>query len=82
MNATVFWEGGGIWHVLASPTMRSLGEVIRQPDGSLVVDPDTGSDIAGMTRGPYADLDAAMDAIGAHLGGACTTQRRGGARAK
>lgn len=81
MDATIFWEGSGVWHVLTSPTMRSLGDVIRQADGSLTIEADVGSDIDGMVLGPYGNLEDVMSAIAAHLGGRCTTQRKG-ARAR
>ena len=78
MDSTIFWEGSGVWHVLTSPTMRSLGEVLKQADGSLKIDPDVGSDIAGIGPGPYGTLEEVMGAIAAHLGGSCTTRRKTG----
>jgi hypothetical protein len=53
--------------VNASPTMRSLGEVIQQPDKTLRIKPDRGSDLDGIAIGPYQSLKQVMDAIATHL---------------
>ena len=43
MDATVFSQGRGIWHVNASPTMRSLGELLMDSDKIVTIFPDSGS---------------------------------------
>ncbi len=77
MDATVFTEGRGVWHVNASPTMRSLGELMEGPDKSVTIIPDDeDSALHGVHPGPYGKLEDAMAAIGAHLGGRCGHARR------
>ena len=71
MDATMFNEGRGIWHVAASPSMRDLGDLVQGEDGTVVIEPDAGSDLQGMPCGPYATMEEAMAAIGTHLGGQC-----------
>ena len=79
MDATVFTQGRGIWHVNASPSMRSLGDLLMGTDRTVTIEPD-GEDSAlyGVNPGPYATLEDAMVAIGAHLAGQCRHARRGG----
>ncbi len=77
MDARVFAEGGGVWHVMASPSMRSLGDLLMAADRTVTIEPDDASALNGIDPGPYATLDAAMSAIGAHLGGQCQPARRG-----
>ena len=61
----------------ASPSMRSLGDLLEGPDSNYIIEPDAGSDLDGIARGPYPAMKAAMDAIAAHLGGECSfVQRR------
>jgi hypothetical protein len=72
MDAKLYSEAPGIWHVNAVPTMRSLGEVMRQPDKTLKIKPDRGSDLEGILPGPYQSIEKASEAIGVHLGGQCT----------
>jgi len=76
MDAKVYSEAPGIWHVNAFPTMRSLGEVIRHPDKTLRIKPDRGSDLDGVSPGPYPSLQEAMDAIALHLDGQCSAVGR------
>jgi hypothetical protein len=72
MDATVFPEGRGIWHVNASPTMRSLGEIIMESQRTAMIVPDDESSLlAGINPGPYSSVEDAMTAIGAYLGGRC-----------
>jgi hypothetical protein len=72
VNAVLFVQGGGLWRVNASPTMRSLGEVTRGPDKTFTVASDAEAyALDGIHPGPYASLDDAMAAIAAHLGGSC-----------
>jgi hypothetical protein len=83
MDATVFTQGRGIWHVNASPTMRSLGDLLAGPDRTLTIVPDDeGSALHGVNPGPYATVEEAMAAIGAYLKGQCrhARQRAGGYR--
>lgn len=77
MDATVFAEGQGIWHVNASPTMRSLGDLVQGADKTVTIRPDDEtSALHGVDPGPYGSLEDAMAAIGAHLGGQCGHARR------
>ncbi len=78
MDATLFNEGHGVWHVAAAPSMRGLGDLVQGEDGTVVIAPDAGSDLQGMPCGPYATVAQAMAAIGTHLGGQCrpAPQRR------
>ncbi len=79
MDATVFNEGGGAWHVNASPTMRSLCELIQAADKTITIIPDEeASALVGIKLGPYETVEQAMAAIGTHLGGRCTHARRRG----
>jgi hypothetical protein len=72
MDAAVFTEGAGVWHVNASPSMRSLGEVLKRPDNTFSVLPDDGGSLLeGIGIGPYPSLQDAMEAISRHLGGSC-----------
>ena len=52
MDATVFAQGRGVWHVNASPTMRSLGDLLMEPDRSLTILADEGSPLCGISPGP------------------------------
>ena len=76
MDVTVFYEGSGVWHVNASPTMRSLGAVLQQLDLTVIIEPDEGSDLAGVAPGPYPSLQEDMNAMAVHLGGQCGYARR------
>jgi hypothetical protein len=76
MDATVFAQGRGVWHVNACPTMRSLGDLLMEPDKSLTILADEGSPLSGISPGPYAALNIAMDAIASHLGGRCEPAQR------
>ncbi len=76
MDATVFAQGHGVWHVNACPTMRSLGDLLMEPDRSLTILADEGSPLCGISPGPYAALDLAMKAIATHLGGRCEPAKR------
>ena len=72
MDATVFAEGRGVWHVNASPTMRSLGEIVVGPQKTATIVPDDASSLLeGVNPGPYSSVEEAMAAIGVHLGGQC-----------
>ena len=71
MDAVVFNEGKGVWRVVASPSMRGLGDLVETGNRSVTIEPDVGSDLEGIAPGPYASLDHALSAIGAHLGGQC-----------
>jgi hypothetical protein len=42
--------------VNAFPTMRSLGKVMRQPDKSLKIEPDRGSDLEGVPPSPNQSI--------------------------
>ncbi len=78
MDATVFTQGRGMWHVNASPSMRSLGDLSMEPDRTVTIIPDDeGSGFHGINPGPYATVEDAMAAIGAYLGGKCGYARRG-----
>jgi hypothetical protein len=63
MDATVFPEGRGVWHVNATRTMRSLGEIVQHEDQTFWVLPDDGSDLQGISGGPHASAEDAMAAI-------------------
>jgi hypothetical protein len=77
MDATVFAEGRGVWHVNASPTMRSLGDLLQGPEKTITIRPDDRtSALHGVDPGPYGSLEDAMAAIGAYLGGRCGHARR------
>jgi hypothetical protein len=76
MDATVFAQGRGVWHVNASPTMRSLGDLLMEPDWSLTILADEGSPLCGINPGSYAALNIAIDAIATHLGGRCEPAKR------
>ena len=76
MDATVFAQGQGVWHVNAHPTMRSLGDLLMEPDRSLTILADEGSPLCGISPGPYAALNIAIDAIATHLGGRCEPAKR------
>ena len=65
------------WRVSASPSMRGLGDLIQHEGQSFTITPDEGSDLQGITAGPYATLNEAMAAIGAFLGGTCRPAPRG-----
>ena len=71
MDATVFTEGQGVWRVMTSPSMRDLGELVQGADGTVMIEPDAGSDLQGIHRSPYATLEEAMVAIGVRIGGHC-----------
>ncbi len=71
MDATVFTEGQGVWRVMTSPSMRDLGELVQGADGTVMIEPDAGSDLQGIHQGPYATLEEAMVAIGVRIGGHC-----------
>ncbi len=71
MDAVVFTEGRGIWRVVASPSMRGLGDMMTAEDRTILIEPDEGSDLQGVDCGPHATLEEAMAAIGAHLSGRC-----------
>ena len=71
MDATVFPEGRGVWHVNTTRTMRSLGEIVQREDQTFWILPDEGSDLQGISGGPHASAEDAMAAIGAHLHGTC-----------
>ena len=78
MDATVFPEGQGVWHVNASPTMRSLGEIVVGRHKTATIVPDDASlMLEGVNPGPYGSVDEAMAAIGAYLAGQCRHARRG-----
>ena len=71
MDAVVFTEGRGIWRVVASPSMRGLADLVQTGNRAVTIEPEDGSDLEGIAPGPYASLDHALSAIGAHLGGHC-----------
>ena len=71
MNALVFTEGRGIWRVVASPSMHGLADLVLMGNRAVTIEPDEGTDLEGIAPGPYASLDHALSAIGAHLGGHC-----------
>jgi hypothetical protein len=71
MDAVVFTEGHGVWRAVASPSMRGLADLVQTGDRAVMIEPDVGSDLQGIAPGPYASLDHALSAIGAHLGGHC-----------
>ena len=75
MDATVFAQGRGFWHVNALPSMRSLGDLTQGSDRTFTVTPDEGSPLLGMAAGPYPSLETAMAAIAGHLDGQCTLAR-------
>jgi hypothetical protein len=77
MDATVFSQGRGVWHVNASPTMRSLGELLMGSDQTVTILPDARSALHGVSPGPYGSVEAAMTAIGKYLAGECRHARRG-----
>ena len=53
MDATVFAEGRGVWHVNASPTMRSLGDLLQGPEKTITIRPgDRTSALHGVDPGP------------------------------
>ncbi len=71
MDATVFSQGRGVWHVNASPTMRSLGDLLMGPRKTITIVADKGSALHGINPGPYASLERAMAAIATYLAGQC-----------
>ncbi len=71
MDAMVFNEGKGIWRVLTSPSMRGLGDLVREQSDRVTIKPDEGSALQGIHCGPYGNMEDAMAAIGTHLGGQC-----------
>jgi hypothetical protein len=73
MDAKVFYQEKGVWHVNASPTMRSLGVVLENGDKSLRIEPEEGSNLDGVATGPYRSIEEVMDAIAAYLGGKCNS---------
>ena len=77
MDATVFSHGHGVWHVNASPTMRSLGELLMGPDQTITILPEERSALHGVSPGPYGSVEDAMTAIGKYLAGQCRHARRG-----
>jgi hypothetical protein len=77
MDATVFSQGRGVWHVNASPTMRSLGELLMGSDQTVTILPDEASALHGVSPGPYGSVDEAMTAIATYLAGECRHARRG-----
>jgi hypothetical protein len=78
MDAVLFSQGRGMWHVNASPTMRSLGDLLRSPDKGLTIVPDDEqSALHGVNAGSCPTLEEAMATIGTHLGGRCAHARRG-----
>jgi hypothetical protein len=40
MDAVVFWDGPGFWHVNERPSMRSLGEIALAGENHYTIDPD------------------------------------------
>jgi hypothetical protein len=77
MDTTVFSQGRGVWHVNASPTMRSLGELLMGSNQTVTILPDERSALHGVSPGPYGSVEAAMTAIGLYLAGECRHARRG-----
>ena len=77
MDATVFSQGRGLRRVNASPTMRSLGELLMGPDKTISILPDERSALHGVSPGPYGSVEDAMAAIGKYLAGQCRHARRG-----
>ena len=78
MDATVFAQGRGVWHVNASPTMRSLGDLLMGADQTVTIVPDDElSALHGVNPGPYATVEDAMAAVGAFLEGQCRPAPRG-----
>ncbi len=75
MDAAVFAQGMGLWRVSASPSMRGLGEVLKREDKTFRIVPDEGSDLEGISAGPYASLDEVTAAMGAFLDGRCGLAR-------
>ncbi len=75
MDAAVFAQGMGLWRVSASPSMRGLGEVLKREDKTLRIMPNEGSDVEGISAGPYASLYEAMAAMGAFLDSRCGLAR-------
>jgi hypothetical protein len=77
VDAVVFWDGPGFWHVNEQPSMRSLGEIARTGEDEYIIDPDSHSALSGISAGPYRSLDEALLAIGSHLEGRCTLKSPG-----
>jgi hypothetical protein len=50
---------------------RRLGTVQQLPKNGFVVEPDRSGPLNGVERGPHANLDAAMDAVGRQIRGTC-----------
>ena len=71
MDAVVFPQGKGFWRVNAYPSMRDLGEIIRDAEGTFTLVPDEGAALEGIAAGPYTSLEKAQQAIAEHLGGSC-----------
>jgi hypothetical protein len=80
MDTTVFPDGAGVWHVNATRTMRSLGEILVKAGRTYSIVPDDDSDLQGISIGPYRTCEDAMAAIAAHLGGVCRFAERRGPR--
>lgn len=71
MDSTIFSQGRGVWHVNASPTMRSLGDLLMGPRKTITIVPDEGAALHGINPGPYTSLEGAMAAIATYLAGQC-----------
>ncbi len=79
MDAQVFRERTGAnpaWAVNAPPPDYSRIATIEQREGLLYIVPVLSGPCATMLAGPYADLNEAMRAIGAHIGGTCAEDQR------
>ncbi len=79
MDAQVLRERSGgnpVWAVNAAPPDGSRIATIEQREGLLYIVPVLSGPCATMLAGPYADLNDAMRAIGAHIGGTCAEERQ------
>ena len=50
---------------------RRLGTVQQLPKNRFVIEPERSGPLNGVERGPHADLDAAMEAVGRQIRGTC-----------
>lgn len=69
MDSVVRPAASGAWEVFSTDGIV-LGAIEKRPDGHVVVPVPT-SPLGDMEPIPYASLDAAMAAIGAHCQGRC-----------
>ena len=75
VNVTPARTEQGTW-ILSDLLRRPVGQIAQILDGEFVIHPAQGSRLAGIKRGPYPSLDAALSAIETYTRGQCQLSSR------